>query len=255
MAGWCALGVWLALGSIGASAGTCDRVPSDHALVLGVTDGNTLRLNDDTELRLINTLAPTAARQAQAAQRLLHDELHGRRVHFASGGRQTDRHGRRLAHVFRNGDGTGWIQGELVDRGLARVYSFADSRACVAELLERESASREARLGLWADPQETILPAGSPGRLLAKAGRFVIVEGEVLSVGERRRRTYLDFGSNWNEDFTVIVSGSDRDRIAEAGVTFGDLQGHTIRVRGWVLEERGPAIMVTHPEQIEIVEE
>jgi micrococcal nuclease len=224
-------------------------------VVTAVTDGETVRLNDGTTLRLINALAPRDAPALAAATRAwLEDTLLGSAVWFGHGGRQEDRHGRLLVHLFRDvGEGS-WIQGEMVDRGLARVYSFADNRACVGELLAREVKARQMRRGLWAHGYGAILPAEPPDMALAQAGRFAIVEGTVLSVGERRLRTYLNFGTYWNVDFTVIVLGRDRDRIAESGMNLGELAERRIRVRGWILDDRGPAMTVTHPEKIEIVD-
>ena len=46
------------------------------------------------------------------------------------------------------GAGT-WVQGELLSRGMARVYSFADNRALIPEMLARERAARAARRGIW----------------------------------------------------------------------------------------------------------
>src|SRR3990170_3209471 len=57
------------------------------------------------------------------------------------GGQRTDRHGHLLAQAFVVTDGSRlWLQDELIGRGLARVYSLPDNRACVAELLVRERA-------------------------------------------------------------------------------------------------------------------
>jgi PAS domain-containing protein len=37
-----------------------------------------------------------------------------------------------------------WVEGALITQGLARVYSLADTRACVPELLAREGETRAA---------------------------------------------------------------------------------------------------------------
>ena len=62
----------------------------------------------------------------------------GKVVEFSFGGRRIDRHGYVLAEVFVvEGESRLWLQEEMVARGLARVYSFPDNRACVGELLAR----------------------------------------------------------------------------------------------------------------------
>lgn len=247
-----ALAAWGGIAA--AERAECDLPRSGAGVVIEIIDAQTLRLDDGTQLRLVNALAPSGGGSLAAAARTwLAQELQDRPVWFAHGGREADRHGRRLAHVFRADDGA-WIQALLVDRGLSRVYSLSDNRACVGALLAREAKARRRQSGLWAKDYGAILPAEPPDRALERVGRYAIVEGDVLSVGERRLRTYLNFGTYWNVDFTVIISGRNRDRMAEAGMNLGDLAERRVRVRGWILEDRGPAIELTHPEQIEIVE-
>ena len=67
------------------------------------------------------------------------------------GGARADRHGYLLAQVFViEGESRLWLQQELLAKGLARVYSFPDNRACLAELLAREREARAKRRGVWA---------------------------------------------------------------------------------------------------------
>ncbi len=246
---------------LGAAEAPCPLTGGGDGVVETIPDGATIALEDGTVIRLVATIVPPAAPTgrpaeaeiADAAQRWLEETVRGRRIRYAFDGRRDDRRGRKLAHVFVDG-GIDWLQSALVERGLARVDVPADNAGCVAPLLAREKAARETRRGLWATPVGEILPAEPPQRALREAGRFAIVEGKVLSVGERRLRTYLNFGTYWNIDFTVIVAGRDRDRFGEPELTLGSLEGRTVRVRGWVLDDRGPAMAVTHPEQIEIVD-
>ena len=65
------------------------------------------------------------------------------------GGRRIDRHGRLLAHL-EDSDGR-WIQGEMLTAGLARVYSFADNRARVADMLALEKKARAVGAGIWSN--------------------------------------------------------------------------------------------------------
>jgi hypothetical protein len=72
----------------------------------------------------------------------------------------------------------------------------------------------------------------------------------VVSVGNRRTRTYLNFGGRWAEDVTVEIEARDRDRFGgELGLA--DLAGWRVRVRGYVEERQGPLIIVRSPMQIE----
>src|SRR5262249_29058208 len=98
-------------------------------------------------------------------------------VELRHGGTRTDRHGYALVQVYvvKGGERV-WLQGDLVSRGLARVYSFPDNRACVEELLAREAAAR-AKGGVW------VLAADNVERLGCLTRSFQLVEGVVAQVG------------------------------------------------------------------------
>ena len=84
---------------------------------------------------------------------------------------------------------------------MARVAARAGSRACDIELLSRENAARQARLGLWADPYYDLLSADSPDDVLAEQGHFALVEGKVVSVRESGATIYVNFGRRWTDGF------------------------------------------------------
>jgi hypothetical protein len=140
----------------------------------------------------------------------------------------------------------------MLRRGLARVFTLRDSRACSRALLAAEEEGRAAGAGLWADPLFTIGEAGNPS-LLDRRGLYQIVEGRVVSVGKTASTVYLDFGRNWTSDFTVTVSVSDAALFESEGLALDGLKGRRVRVRGWLSEANGPTMRVDHPEQIEVL--
>ena len=71
----------------------------------------------------------------------------GKTVTLIFGCCDKNRYGRLLAHLHRP-DGT-WVQGEMLKKGMSRVYSFADNRARVGRMLALESEARAARRGIW----------------------------------------------------------------------------------------------------------
>src|SRR3546814_3362691 len=77
---------------------------------------------------------------AEAARSALAELVLDRQVGLAYGGRREDRHGRRLAHLIRD-DGL-WVQGAMLEAGMARVYSFPDNTAAVPEMLTLERRAR-----------------------------------------------------------------------------------------------------------------
>ncbi|MEO3427969.1 thermonuclease family protein [Pelagibius sp. CAU 1746] len=233
--------------------------PAAGGDVVDVVDGDTLILRDGREIRLVGIQAPKlplgragfeAWPLSPEAQAFLEDLTLGKTLSLGFGGRRGDRHGRVLAHLF---DAEGrWIQGEILKAGLARVYSFSDNRALVAEMLALEREARAARRGIWADPYYAVRSAEEAGRWL---GGFELVEGRVSAVGRGGRNTYLNFGADWRSDFTIALDHRARRAFEEARIDPEGYEGKRVRVRGWLKQRNGPMIGVTHPEQIEELED
>lgn len=245
----------------GAAELPCLAGPGESVRVAEVVAAGELRLEDGRLIRLAQILikspadGDSAAAVARAAHRAVSDAVAsaGGQLDLRVLSARPDRYGRIAAQVEAPGAANGWLQGRLIDLGLAQVSALLDDPACIGDLLRREAAARSGRRGLWSTEIGTIWHAGRPGALAARTGRFAIVEGRVVSVGERPRRTYLNFGSNWAEDFTVLIDAGDVPRLEAGGLVAGELVGQWVRVRGWILDDRGPAIQVTHPGQLEVV--
>jgi endonuclease YncB( thermonuclease family) len=227
--------------------------------VVEIVDGDTLVLADGRQVRLVGLQAPKlplgrpgfkAWPLAEDAKAVLGELTLGRAVTLGYGGRRGDRHGRALAHLF---DATGlWIQGALIDRGMARVYSFSDNRALVPEMLAREAAARAAGRGIWALHAYAVRDAAAvPARLSG----FELVQGRVAETATVRKRTYLNFGADWRSDFTVSLAPKARKLFEAEGIDPLSYRGKLVRVRGWLKSYNGPLIEATHPEQIEVIEE
>ncbi|WP_194164609.1 thermonuclease family protein [Microvirga thermotolerans] len=139
----------------------------------------------------------------------------------------------------------------LVESGLAMVDPGTGETLCRPELLALEETARERNLGLWADALYKPLDANRIDRLQDRFGTFVLVEGRVKSVGERRQRVYLNFGGHWAEDFTIIIPKRTWKTMTDRGATAASLEGRRIRVRGILEPWQGAAITVVVPEMIE----
>ncbi|HEV7275571.1 MAG TPA: thermonuclease family protein [Devosiaceae bacterium] len=241
----------------------CDALrDGPRGVVTGVTDGDTVVLDSGMVVRLIGMQAPKLPLgregfeswpKAEEAKQALEELVLGKAVILRHGGEATDRHGRALGHLFLADESQAWVQEAMVAQGLARVYSFPDNRACLAELMAAESRARAMRLGIWTDPYYTVRRADRPAALAERAGHYELVEGRVLLADEAGSRTYLNFGRYWKEDFTVVIEGRASRLFAESGLDPLQLGGALLRVRGWVDNDDGPRIEVTHPEQIEVL--
>lgn len=235
---------------------------SDHAAtgrVIRVIDGDTVELDTGPEVRMIGTQAPKlplgrrdfkAWPMSTEAKTTLEAMVLGKNVQLHFGPADTDRYGRALAHVVTIGTPEKeslWAQGEMIARGMARVYVLSDNRVCVSTLLEKEQNARKIRAGIWSHRFYDIRPHD---RSQEDVGTFQIVEGVVLDVAQKRKRFFLNFGEDWREDFTVTVSPQNA-KVFEEEVDLFSLKGKTIRVRGWVEDYNGPFIEAVHPDQIE----
>ena len=235
----------------------------ERVRVGAVIDGDTVVLERPVDgarqVRLVGIQAPKlplgrpgfeAWPLAAEAKRVLEELVRGHTFELRFGGRRMDRHGRLLAHLYDE-DGT-WVQGEILGLGMARVYSFADNRALVAEMLALEGAARAARRGIWGHPFYAVR---NPAEAARHIDTFQLVEGRVLDAAKVKSRIYLNFGVDWRSDFTVMINARPLRLFTKAGLDPLTLEGRIIRARGWLKRRNGPMIEATHPEQIEIVGE
>lgn len=138
----------------------------------------------------------------------------------------------------------------LVGEGLARVDPGERDALCRPGLLDVETEARARQVGLWAD-EPAPFPATDVERLRGAAGRFVVVEGRILSVGERPARTYLNFGRDFARDFAVVVPRRTWQQMIRSGLTAAALTGRTVRIRGTVELRRGPTMEIATADVIE----
>jgi micrococcal nuclease len=242
-----------------AAAQPAELVRDRTARAIDIVDGDTLVLEDGREVRLVGLQAPKlplgrrnfrAWPLAEEAKQALAEIALGQELMLAYGGARQDRHQRLLAHLFRTGDDL-WVQGDMLRRGMARVYSFPDNRAAVADMLALEAEARTARRGIWAHPYYRILDHREAG---AHLDSFQLVEGRVLKAERKGARLYLNFAADYRSDFTIVIERHASRLFEDVNFDPLTLQGRTVRVRGWLKEWNGPMIEATHPEQIEVLE-
>jgi endonuclease YncB( thermonuclease family) len=246
------------------AAPVCTPPLIQTAVVKKVADDATLQLEGGETVRLIGVLPMRIIEEARSpgAQRLndigraalarLREKVEGQSVTLRQEGRARDRYDRLLAHGFA-ADGT-WLQGLLLSEGLARAYSYADNRACFMDMLRLEQAAREAHRGLWRFRAFAPLVAADTERILQQQYRFALVEGVVAQVASLRKWTFVNFGADWKSDFTIAIERRWARQMQTEGFDPAALAGRRIRVRGIIERWNGPAIKLTHKEQIEVLD-
>jgi len=236
--------------------------PGPTRTVARIVDGETVVLDDGSELRLIGALVPRAIDAGAdpgtwplevLAQEELRAFILGKSVRLAFDGARTDRYGRLQAHAFSiDGDQRRWVQGHLLQQGLARAYAEEGNRACSAEALEAERVAREARRGLWADAAYQARPAALPRELSRHLGTFQVVEGRIARIGVARGTIYLNFGTD-RQEFSVSLRRGDRALLGLYANDPKALEDRYARVRGWIEQRSGPTINLSTAGMIEVL--
>jgi hypothetical protein len=260
-----ALGLSLAFGLPPASAqeiSASKTTKQDAGLCGGTfTEDRIITVNDDGTLVLAKgqlaklsglRLSDTASHRQQMADLM---RIHREKSITVEGLGERDRWSRQPVRIRFSGDKTVVdLSHILVEAGLALVDPEAARAFCQPELLAFEETAREQRLGLWAEARYNPIPAERNELLRERVGSFVIVEGRVRSVGERKQTTYLNFGGHWAEDFTIIIPRKVWTLMAERGLGAVALKGQRIRARGILQSWQGTSLTIEMPEMIERLE-
>nr|WP_167353976.1 thermonuclease family protein [Bradyrhizobium manausense] len=228
-----------------AVAAPCQFEAQGEARVAAITDARSVRFDDGREVRLTGIEATATTRQA------LTSLLVGRDVILRGTDDTPDRYGRQGALLFI-GESDIPVQSMLLAQGDALVSAEITDKDCSAALMSSEAEARRQKKGSWADPS-AIKNAESPDDILAGIGRFMVVEGKVLSVRQAGAMTYLNFGRNWTHGFAVTISKRNLPAFESAGISLKSLETRRIRVRGWVEGTTGPRIDVRLLGQVELL--
>jgi Staphylococcal nuclease homologue len=222
----------------------CSFSAQGEGRVAAIVDARSFRLTDGREIRLagIEPVASDALNRTAALSAL----IAGRDVTLHGEDDTPDRYGRQPAFVFLDGTEDS-VQAALLSQGKAVVSADVTNKDCASSLLAAEAGAR-----IWAG-SAVIKNAESPGDILAGNGRFMLVEGRVLSVRQAGATTYLNFGRNWTRDFAVTISRRVLPSLEAAGIAPKSLENRRIRVRGFIETRTGPRIDLVRAGQIELL--
>ncbi len=234
----------------GSPAGTARVVAVDQRLEIALEDGRVVRLGG------LDTPNPArgAPETAKAARAFLAARLVGRDAELDLLADRTDRWGRVVADLSvpeAPGRPPVSIASALLAAGFARVWPEFATRGCSAARLAIEDGARRAGLGIWRDPQYSVISSSDGSKLRSRDGQFVVIEGRVRRVGFGRSRLYLDLAPF--DGPTIVIARKLESAFARAGRPVGGLVGRTIRARGALDDRFGSRIEVGEPAMIEIL--
>jgi endonuclease YncB( thermonuclease family) len=236
-----------------AIAAGCAFAPQGEGRVTEIIDARSFRLADGRDVILAGIEPATSNDSKTNQSAALSAIIAGHDVTLAGNDDMPDRYGRQPAFVFVDSSDTP-VQAQLLAQGAALVAATVTDKECAAALAAAEAAARDAKRGIWADPT-VIKNTESPGDILAGIGRFMLVEGKVLSVRQAGATTYLNFGRNWTRDFAVTIPKRMIPVFEGAGIMLKSLENRRIRVRGWIEARGGPRIEALRVGQIELLGE
>ncbi|WP_373084099.1 thermonuclease family protein [Sneathiella sp.] len=190
----------------------------------------------------------------QASRRYLENELWGRHFTLEIGTAPDDplahnRYGDPLGKVIVDGK---WLQKELIDKGYGWWSGAADYPEAARKILVNSEKEAEAhKQGLWR--RFSVIDANHPRNSISR-GDFIIAEGRIADVHHTAKVTYLNFGDNWQSDFTAAISSRNRKHFEALGWKLADLKNKLVRIRGIARFYNGPFLELDFPEQMEIKE-
>lgn len=138
----------------------------------------------------------------------------------------------------------------LAQAGAVRIAPETDDHDFINALLAAEDRARRAGAGLWAHPAYRVYDSNDASGAI---GGYHLITGEAQRAAKTRSRVYINFGNDYNTDFTVSAANSDWRRWSLARMDVATLAGARLRVRGFVRQLNGPATEVTHEQQIEFL--
>src|SRR6478609_3738682 len=193
---------------------SCRSESGGTGKVRAITDGRSFTLDDGREIRLAGIEAPllpgpgeagTRAKAGLAARAALESIIAGQNVDLRQNDMPADRYGRTTAFVYVSGGAMPEsVAHEMLARGFARVSAHVGERPCADELLARERAARQAKLGLWGRTVLCHRRGRERGRTGGRARPFH-AGGRQGVVGPRERRHDI------REFRPTMVTGSHGD--------------------------------------------
>lgn len=217
------------------------------------TDGNVYRLMELDSPALSDTgetNKPLYGEMKKSLEALISDQsllLYVPLTRSGEAEQMQNRMGHTLVQAVREKDKI-WVQGILLNQGMARVRTTPDETVLAADLLRQEDKARKVKRGLWKDADYAVFAADHiPDNFYG----FGIVEGTIHSVSAVRNTIFLNFGDNWREDFSLGLSPEARRAFAKDGANVMSWGGEHVRVRGNIRQYNGAFIDLDHSAQVE----
>jgi len=221
--------------------------------VAHITDGDTLVLDDDRQVRIIglNTLElrathPDDKRWAISASLALDDSVGDKPVTLIEGRDSLDRYGRTLGHIVNAAGDNVALQ--LIDSGLGIAVAIGRNTLCAEQMLRHENTARQARRGMWHSPGPWFI---NDARLAGNERGFHVLQSTVKRVAGSRRSPSLVLANG-----LIVRLGKHwpTDTSRQNPVAVSHLPGKRVEVRGWLSSSSGRvSLSLHHPANLTVL--
>ncbi len=223
--------------------------------LLAIRDGERLLLKEGEPLRFaaIRAPYPPIGQQpgrwppVQVLSRRIEELAADGLILYPAG--RDDRYGNRMANLWSLKEKV-WLAEALAGEGLAIMTPEVLFDPEDAPVLAAERAARDKDLGIWSNPAHQVLCANDA---YDGIDQLRVVQGRILEAALVSGNLYLNFGADWRRDFTLRLKAGRGARRTEQLLLAGDLQDHTIEVRGWIYYYGGPMIDLENLGQVTLV--
>ncbi len=209
-----------------------------------------IRLPDGSLIKLSGINIPRLS--AAPAHAFIEQNLAQFPIRYVPLTQKPDRYGRILAQIILHAaQNEIWLQHSLIEQGLALASLLPHEMECAPDLLAAETTAQTQKRGLWST--HPVIAATDRTALARAQGQFALIEGQVLSVNQRARVTYLNFGRDWKHDFTAVILKRDAANFATLPMELSQLVGKTVRVRGILDAKTPPRLVLEHGLHVQIL--
>ncbi len=166
----------------------------ENVKLLKIADGDTITVllnNKKERVRIIginslelNTKSALAYKAKEELKKLLKNERVDLEINPF---KKRDKYGRILAKVYRASDKL-WVEGFLLENGLAVKYIFESYGFDKAKLIEKENIAKKNKKGIWQNSENTIINAKNSFKHI---NSFKVIEGKITSIKYTKKDVIL----------------------------------------------------------------
>ena len=237
-----------------------DKYPSE-ARVEKVIDGDTIVLEGGEKVRYLGINAPeirrwegnrwTPKKQIFGEEATSYNQklVERKKVKLEYDLKKRDNYNRVLAYIWIDGI---FVNGELLKNGLALVDVRAPNVKHQKMFLDLQREARDFHRGIWGTIKDYTFSDQEAFKLIGELGG---VQGKIICVNSGRERVYLHFGKNWEKDFTGIIYEENLKNFPLKNKHVNSyFLGRKVKIYGFVRNDDGPAIIISAPSQVDILD-